>query len=88
MITRTTVQLLTSLDKEKEKVNTSVSEFDTEISRHFKEEEDLTYDGSNPNPEDWSEYLEYDPDFQKKFDGIINYSNGPEDDSYFTSDFF
>ena len=53
----TTVQCLTSLKKETDKVKASVSEFDTKISRRFKEEEDLTYDGSKPNPEDWSEYL-------------------------------
>ena len=66
----------------------SVSEFNTEISRRFKDEEDLTYDGSKPNPEDWSEYLEYDPDFQEEFDGIINDSNVREADANFTPDVF
>ena len=57
VISRTIVQRLTSIEKNTNKVNASVSEFDTEISCHFKEEEDLTYDGSKPNPKDWSEYL-------------------------------
>ena len=57
MISRITVKGLTSLDKETDKVKDSVSEFYTEISRRFKEEEDLTYDGSKKNLEDWSEYL-------------------------------
>ena len=52
MISRTTAQRLTSLEKETDEIKASFSEFYTEISRCFKEEEDLTYDGSNPNPED------------------------------------
>jgi hypothetical protein len=31
-----------------------------------------TYDGAKPNAEDWSEYLQYDPDFQEEFDNIVN----------------
>ena len=72
LISRTTVQRLTSIEKETDEVKDSVSEFDTEISLHFKEGEDLTYNKSNPNPEDWSKYLEYDPGFQEDFDSIIN----------------
>ena len=64
-ISRTTIQHLTSLEKETYKVKASVSDFDTEISRRFKEDEDLTYYGSKPNPEDCSDYLEYDPGFQE-----------------------
>jgi hypothetical protein len=63
-----------------------MQEYDTEISRRFKEEEDLTYDGAKPNPEDWSEYLENDPDFQEEFDNIISESNIPEADNTFTPD--
>ena len=88
VITRTKFQRLTSLEKGKDKVKASVSEFDTDISHIFKEEEDLTYDGSKPNPEDWSEYLEYDLDFQEEFNGIINNSNVAEADSDFMLDVF
>ena len=45
------VQRLTILEKEIDEVKASVSDFDSGISRRFKEEEDLTYDVSNPNPE-------------------------------------
>ena len=65
VISRKTVQRLTSLEKETYEVKASVSEFETETSHRFKEKEDLTYDGSEKNPEDWSNYLKYDPDFQK-----------------------
>ena len=42
VISRKIVQRLTSLEKETYKIKASVSEFDTEISFRFKEEEDLT----------------------------------------------
>ena len=63
VISRTTVQRLTSLEKDTNKIMASVSEFETYISRHFKEEEYPTYDGSKPNPEEWSYYLEYELEF-------------------------
>ena len=47
-----------------DKIKAIVSEFETDISFRFKEDEDLTYDGSKPNPEECFEYLEYDPDFR------------------------
>ena len=88
VISRTTVQCLTSIYKYTDKFKASVSYFDTEISRRSKEEEDLTFDGSNPNPEYWLEYLEYDPDFWEGFDSIINDSNVLESDADFTPDIF
>ena len=65
VISRTTVQILTSIEKETDEVKSIVSEFDTDISRRFKEEEGLTYDRLKPNIEYWSEYLKYDPEFQE-----------------------
>ena len=44
VISRTKVQCLTSIEKETDTFKASVIEFDTEISRHFKEEEDIMYD--------------------------------------------
>ena len=64
-ISRTTFKRLASICKEADEFKASVSDFDTEISRCFKEEKYLTYDGSKPIPKAWSDYLEYDPDFQK-----------------------
>jgi hypothetical protein len=72
VISRTTVQRVTNLKKKTDEVKAAVSEFDSEISCCFKEVEDLAYDGAKPNPEDWSEYLQYDPDFQEEFDKIVN----------------
>ena len=88
VISRTTVQRITNLEKETDEVRASINEFDVEISRRFKEEEDLTYDGAKPNPEDWSEYFENDPDFQEEFDQIVNDPKVPEADDEFTPDMF
>ena len=88
VISRTTVQRITNLEKETDEIKDSIKEFDAEISRRFKEEEELTYDGSKPNPEDWSEYLENDPDFQEEFDQIVNDPKVPEADDEFTPDVF
>jgi hypothetical protein len=60
----------------------------SKINRRFKEEEDLTYDGTKPNPEDWSEYLQYDPDFQEEFDNIVNDPGISEADKDFIPDVF
>ena len=84
MISIATVHRLTSLEKETDKIKASGSEFDTEISCCFKEEEDLNYDGSKPNPEYWYGYLKYDLEFQEEFNSIINDLNVPEADANFT----
>ena len=52
-----TVKRLANLEKETDKGISSINKLDSEISRSFKEEEDLTYYGSKPNLEDWSECL-------------------------------
>jgi hypothetical protein len=88
VISRTTVQRITNLEKQTDEVKQSISEYDAEIICRFKEEEDLNYDGAKPNPEDWSEYLENDPDFQEEFDNIVNDPSVPEADDEFTPDVF
>jgi hypothetical protein len=88
VISRTTVQRVTNLEKETDEVKSAVIEFDSEISCRFKEEEDLTYDGAKPNPEDWLEHLQYDPDFQEEFDNIVIDLGIPEANKDFTPDVF
>ena len=90
VISRTTVQRITNLEKETEEMKAGIKEFDAEISRRFKEEEvdDLGYDGAKPNPEDWTEYLQYDPDFQEEFNNIVSDPKLPEADSDFTPDVY
>jgi hypothetical protein len=86
VISRTTVQRVTNLEKETNEVKESVKEHDIEISCRFKEEEDLTCDGAKPNPADWSECLEHDPDFQEELDNIVNNSKVPEANDDFAPD--
>jgi hypothetical protein len=88
VISRTTVQRITNLEKETTELKEAIQEFDIEINRRLKEEDDPTYDGSKPNPEDWSEYLESDPDFQEEFDNISSDPTVPEADDAFTPDVF
>jgi hypothetical protein len=87
-ISRTTVQRITNLKKETDEVKASVDKHNAEISRRFKEEEHLKYDGSKPNPEGWSENLENDPDFQEAFDNIVNNKTVREADDDFTPDVY
>jgi hypothetical protein len=88
VISRTIVQNITQLEKETDESKKDIKEFDAEISRRFKEEEDLSYDGAKPNPENRSEYLAHDPDFQEEFDNKVNDSTVPEADADFTPDEF
>jgi hypothetical protein len=88
VISRTTVQRVTALEKEIDEVKAAAVKFDSKISRRFKEEKDLTYNGAKPNPEDWSEYLQYDPDFQEEFYNIVNDPGISEANKDFTPDVF
>jgi hypothetical protein len=44
------------------------------------------HDGAKPNPEDWSECLENNADFQEEFDNIINDTKVPEANNNFAPD--
>ena len=85
VVSRTTVQKITNLEQETNEMKARLIEFDSAISKRFKEE-DLGYEGGKPNVEDWSEYLQHDPDFQEEFDNIVNDPNIPEADDTFTPD--
>ena len=41
-----------------------------------------------PNPEDWSEYLEHNPDLHKDFDNIFNDPSDTEAGTNFTRDVY
>ena len=80
VITRTTVQRVTNLEAQEEVNRVVFEDFDKEIRRRFKEGE-LPDDDSKPNPEDWAEFLEFDPDFQEEFDKIVSNEAIPEADN-------
>jgi hypothetical protein len=54
VISGTTVQRVTNLEKETDEFKTSLAEFDAEISRRFKEEDDPRYNGAKTSPGDCS----------------------------------
>jgi hypothetical protein len=87
VISRTTVQRITNLEKETDVFKSALDEFDTCIKTHFKEDIDLGFEGSKPNPEDWSEFMEFDADFQEEFNRVVNDPDIPEADKDFTPDF-
>jgi hypothetical protein len=77
------------LEKESDKIKESIKEFNAKISRQFKkEQEDLGHDGAKPNPEDWSEHLQHNPDFREEFDNTINDAKVPEAEDDFTPEVF
>ncbi len=90
VISRTTVQRITNLEKETTEMKEATAELDRVISGRLKEEfgEGLGYEGAKPNPADWSEYLDHDPDFQAEFDNIVNDVNVPEADTDYSPDVF
>jgi hypothetical protein len=75
---RSTVQRITILERQTDKSRKAIDEFDSEIRRMFKEDEDFGFEGSKANPEDWSECLQEDPEFQEEFDNIVNDPKVPE----------
>ena len=88
VISRTTVQRVTNLEKQTDETKAATSEFDCEIKRIFKEDDEPGYEGSKPNPEDWADFTKYDADFQEEFTNIVNDSSIPEADNEFTPDIF
>ena len=83
IISRTTVQRVTNLEMQVQDNFRAFEEFDASIISHFKEG---TFDinGSKPRPEDWSEILEFDPDFKEEFDKVFSSEDVPEADVEFT----
>jgi hypothetical protein len=49
----------------------------------FKEDDELGFQGSKPNPEDLSELMEFEADFQEEFNRVVNDTTIPEADKDF-----
>ena len=85
VISRTTVQSVTNLERQTSDVNTKWDEFDAETSRWLKYD-DFPLEVSKPNPEDWAEFINHDSDFQEEFDRIFSSEDIPEADETLTPD--
>ena len=71
VIARSTVQRVTNLELNTNKVKEIFSEFDQNIATKFKTSE-FGYDGDKPNPEDWADLIADDEDFQDEFQKTFN----------------
>ena len=85
VISRSTVQRVTELEKKTHEVKETFVKFDAKIHRRLKS--DVRgycggYCGDKPNPQDWADLLEEDEDFAAEFTKIFNNTDIPESDEY------
>ena len=81
VISRSTVQRVTNLELQERSVKETFVKFDAEIHRRLKAD-DRGYEGSKPNPQDWADMMEEDPDFKKEFTRLFSNIDIPEADEY------
>ena len=77
-VSRTSVQRVTNLEMQTVENIARITEFDAAIKRKFKEDDDLGMEGAKPNPDDWSDYIQWDPDFAEEFQNVIDDKLVPE----------
>ena len=81
VISRSTVQRVTSLELSTTNVTKMFNDFDQNISIKLKH--DMSgFQGDKPNPEDWADLLSSDPDFNDEFNKIFNDNSIKEADEY------
>ena len=81
VLSRSTVQRVTYLESQTEEVRNIFNEFDNRIKDKFKTG-DRGFEGDKPNPEDWSDFLEEDPEFREEFNRVYNNTDIKEADEY------
>ena len=81
VLSRSTVQRVTNLEKTTAAVKDTFNKFDEAIRSKLKFEV-RGYDGDKPNPEDWADLLDTDDDFREEFESIYNDDTIPEADDY------
>ena len=79
VVSRSTVQRVTNLEAQENNVKELFVHYDVEIHRRLKLE-DRGYEGSKPDPKDWADLFEEDPDFAEEFNRIFNNPKIPEAD--------
>ena len=83
IVSRSTVQRVTNLERQKIDIKELFVKFDVEIHQRLKEPA-RTYEGAKPNPQDWADLLEEDDDFAEEFNNVFNNTNIPEADKEIT----
>ena len=79
VVSRTTIQRVTTLERQKSYAKTECDEFYTEISRRLKDD-GFPLEGIKINPEDWAELINHDSDLQEEFNRIFRSEDVPEAD--------
>ena len=82
VISRSTVQRVTNLEKTTSEVKDTFLKFDATIRTKLKCTGDKDYVGDKPDPEAWADLLDEDEDFREEFQKIYNDKNIPEADDY------
>ena len=81
VVSRSTVQRVTSLELSTTEVKEIFTQFDQNIHQRLKSK-DRGYDGDKPNPEDWADFIDEDDDFREEFQRIYNDDSVQEADDY------
>ena len=81
VLPRSTVQRVTNLELQTTQVKDLFTTFDKNISIRLKDK-DRTYQGSKPNPNDWSDLIENDQEFKDEFTRVFNNTDILEADDY------
>ena len=87
-ISHTTVQRVTNLERQVDEKESVFQGFDKEICRQLGKEDPQKADGDKPNPEDWAEFMEFDPDFNVEFNCIVSDDAIKKADEEFTPEVF
>ena len=81
VVSRSTVQRVTELEKSTANTKDIFNNFDTAIAEKLKVVV-RNYVGSKPDPDDWAEYMDNDEDFKEEFLRIYNDNTIPEADDH------
>ena len=87
VISRTSIQRITSLELQTNEMSERYKEFDAEIKRRLTEEE-LPMEGDKAKAEDWENYLGFDQDFNDEFNFVVSEDGIKEADDEFTPDVY
>ena len=81
VLPRSSVQRVTQLELQTPEYKGMFADFDKSIIYNLKEQ-DRGYAGSKSNPEDWTDLIEFDSDFNEEFNKIFNDPHIKEADDY------
>ena len=85
VITRTTVQRVTSLEMQLDHMKERAQAFDEAVRAKIKDSDHIILEGSKTQPYDWTDHpFEEDPDFTEEFHEVVSNNELKEADETFT----